>query len=416
MRKIKPDAIVRAYNSGQRDFSSCDMKGLNLSNITLIGASLRQSDLRGVKLQNALLRNADLSQTKIGVSSNARVWRFLFQLFALIVIIAICAMAFLMLIGSGSTPPSIPTVFISVAFGLIYYLFKSIGKAGYGSLNAADLTDANLRGATILNADFRNAILMRTNLFGIIYNEDDLLESNNRFSSPAVLKLAATGNGQQKIYHGDNLSGLYLRAANLTGADLSRTYLQDTDLSSANLSAANLSGANLCGTFLSNAILDQADLSGAMIDYLTVSRSNWNIEQLFSLRERGCAITGLSNFPEEIKALLCGSLRHSPRTQEPNLLQEVLQKNSPVKSMASGTPTRATLRKLITATLKTDSDFSAFCCDYFPEVSSRFSNGMDRVSKLTYLLELADQNRILFHLIDSKLVSKEICKEIIEYI
>ncbi len=44
------------------------------------------------------------------------------------------------------------------------------------------------------------------------------------------------------------------------------------------------------------------------------------------------------------------------------------------------------LRELIRETLICDSDFDAFCLDFFPDVYQHFSAGMERVIKETLLL------------------------------
>lgn len=51
---------------------------------------------------------------------------------------------------------------------------------------------------------------------------------------------------------------------------------------------------------------------------------------------------------------------------------------------------RPFVRQLIRALLPTDSDFLAFCGDYFPDIAGRFSSGMDRVAKTSLLLDLAN--------------------------
>ena len=58
-------------------------------------------------------------------------------------------------------------------------------------------------------------------------------------------------------------------------------------------------------------------------------------------------------------------------------------------------PTRRSLRLLIENILIIESDFDAFVLDNFPEIKRRFSSGMDRVSKINQLLELAGRTRIL---------------------
>ena len=59
------------------------------------------------------------------------------------------------------------------------------------------------------------------------------------------------------------------------------------------------------------------------------------------------------------------------------------------------TPARYVLRRILRAVLATDSDFTAFCVDFYPDVAARFSNGMDRVQKASLLIELADASQLL---------------------
>jgi hypothetical protein len=46
------------------------------------------------------------------------------------------------------------------------------------------------------------------------------------------------------------------------------------------------------------------------------------------------------------------------------------------------------VRHRLAEVLRTDADLDAFCLDFFHAVSLRFSNGMDRLSKVNLLLEL----------------------------
>lgn len=62
------------------------------------------------------------------------------------------------------------------------------------------------------------------------------------------------------------------------------------------------------------------------------------------------------------------------------------------------TPAPTVLRQLLDAVLITDSDFEAFCLDFFPSVSKRFASGNDRVQKTTLLLRLVEHRQILLHL------------------
>ena len=56
---------------------------------------------------------------------------------------------------------------------------------------------------------------------------------------------------------------------------------------------------------------------------------------------------------------------------------------------------RSDLRMLVNYILISDSDLLAFCLDYFPDVYSRFTSGMDRILKVTVLLEQARSEHIL---------------------
>jgi len=91
--------------------------------------------------------------------------------------------------------------------------------------------------------------------------------------------LADTATGDRADLSGANLSGATLSGANLSGATLSGATLSGANLSWANLSGANLSGANLSGANLSWATLSRADLSGATLSRAdlsgaTLSRAN----------------------------------------------------------------------------------------------------------------------------------------------
>lgn len=57
--------------------------------------------------------------------------------------------------------------------------------------------------------------------------------------------------------------------------------------------------------------------------------------------------------------------------------------------------TRFELRRLLRAVLPTDSDFTAFCVDFFPDVAERFAGTMDRLSRASLLLEVADAQALV---------------------
>jgi len=58
-------------------------------------------------------------------------------------------------------------------------------------------------------------------------------------------------------------------------------------------------------------------------------------------------------------------------------------------------PTTFSLRKLLGAILRTSTDLDAFCLDHFPEVSSRFTSGMERPAREDLLLKSVEPDEIL---------------------
>lgn len=57
--------------------------------------------------------------------------------------------------------------------------------------------------------------------------------------------------------------------------------------------------------------------------------------------------------------------------------------------------TRRALRQLLDDFLSSAADFEAFCVDFFPLVHRRFVSGMDRISRTSILLEVADVGNVL---------------------
>lgn len=55
-----------------------------------------------------------------------------------------------------------------------------------------------------------------------------------------------------------------------------------------------------------------------------------------------------------------------------------------------------TIRRLLNAVLRTDSDLTAFCVDHFPDVEQRFTLGMDRIQKVTILLQCVEDPQRIF--------------------
>lgn len=53
------------------------------------------------------------------------------------------------------------------------------------------------------------------------------------------------------------------------------------------------------------------------------------------------------------------------------------------------------LRRLLGGVMRTDAELDAFCLDYHPEVARRFTEGMDRTTKVNLLLMLVSPVELL---------------------
>ncbi|MCA0458838.1 MAG: pentapeptide repeat-containing protein [Chloroflexi bacterium] len=119
-------------------------------------------------------------------------------------------------------------------------LLKAKGWFRDGSLHAAQLEKANLRGAALARAEMQRANLRGANLTKAYLGETQL--------KAAILAEA--------VLHEANMRSVVLTEADLSGADLSRAYLALAHLTGTNFQNATLHGTNFW----------QADLSGANLE------------------------------------------------------------------------------------------------------------------------------------------------------
>ena len=121
----------------------------------------------------------------------------------------------------------------------------------------ANLDFADLRNATLFNADLRNASLGFANLNNANLSNANLFNANLGFAD------LFNANLYKADLNNANLNNANLRKANLYKADLSNANLSNANLYKANLRKATLYNADLSNANLSNANLYKADLSNA---------------------------------------------------------------------------------------------------------------------------------------------------------
>ena len=222
--------VRQLRDSGYRWCRKCD-----LSDIQLQGGNLRRAQLQGANLSHAGLQGADLSYAGLQ--------------------------------------------------GAVLYE----AQLTHANLNAASLSNADLRGAQLQGVDLSYAQLQRANLASAVLRGAKLIGAQltrARLGSAQLKKADLSGAQLQNAdlvgtqLQKGNLSGAHLQNANMVGtrlqkADLSGAQLQGANMGFADLEHADLSGthlqnANLFGAQLQNAILIGAELQNADLSFASV--------------------------------------------------------------------------------------------------------------------------------------------------
>lgn len=196
----------------------------------LDSADLAGLDLSGIDLQNASLTGADISGTALGGATLTDIRTG----------------------GLSGTPASLPpSMFITSG----YLVGPGVG------LEEAVLSDLNLAGADLAEANLGNATLTDTDLAGANL-------------AGATIEAAT-------------LSGADLSGANVTGVDAKWAVLSGADLSGADFSGADLEFARITSANLNNADLAAANLTDIMAGIVTGTPAglpaHWEIVQGYLL-------------------------------------------------------------------------------------------------------------------------------------
>ncbi|BCL35769.1 pentapeptide repeat-containing protein [Nostoc sp. MS1] len=160
----------------------------------------------------------------------------------------------------------------------------TFAATGGTSFFGADLTDADLTGATLKNTDFRIANLTRTRFYES--KKLDLARVGDAILAKRdILNLLVSLNGRNKSYFGANLKG-----ANLIGADLKEANFKDTDITEATFAGACLEWLNLTLAQAVGTDFTRAQMTGACVEA-------WNIESTTKLDHVDCRFIYLLENP-----------------------------------------------------------------------------------------------------------------------
>ena len=164
------------------------------------------------------------------------------------------------------------------------------------NLRGADLREANLEGTGLVNADLagadlREAKLSKADLRQANLNGADLSDTRLREAQLSGAQLSATRLSLADLRGADlvsaNLNGADLVSANLEGANLSGVNLKAAQLNGACLAWADLREANLASAVLTGADVREAKLEGADLESADLRYTNFSGADLIKANLRG---------------------------------------------------------------------------------------------------------------------------------
>ena len=201
------------------DLTGADLRFENLTNSNLSGANLTSAKLNGSNLTNSNLSGANLTSAKLN--------------------------------GLDLTGANLDGANLK-------YANLTGADLSDANLTGADLTYVNLTGADLTGADLTNATLSKVKSGGITGNSDTKLPTNWQLTNGYLI-------GQLADLTNADLSGATLTNATLTGATLTDAILTNADLTSALVNDATLDGTLLTGATLKSTYFVNANLDGAIL-------------------------------------------------------------------------------------------------------------------------------------------------------
>lgn len=233
------------------NLSGANMEGTNLTEVNFAGANLSGADLTSAQLSGAELGGANLSGATL---------------------------VYTVLNGLDMSQSSMPNANLSnTAWYFVTLSHSNLSGANLQgtSMSRSAMEGVNLSGADLSGGDFGDSNLSGADLskakIGGIYVESLDRELYGTFTGANMSKANLSGaTADMAVFENAHLpeadfTGASLRGATFEGSDLSNAKMVNADLTGAILVDANLSGADFTGANLSSADLRGANLNGAIL-------------------------------------------------------------------------------------------------------------------------------------------------------
>lgn len=266
------DADLRKASLRDAILRDASLINANLEKADLYGSKLRRANLKEANFKGANLRNAKLKRVKNIQPDNFKECLY-------------------------NQETKLPSDFPEEIKKQMYLIAPKVDLSNLdlrgSSLYEADLSGANLNRTDLRKADLSNAILKEANL-----QKSDLRGANLTGADLKSAKFAGSiydKNTQFPEKFDPEDYEMYRIGENtiLEGADLSKMKLNGCNLENSNLQNAKLIKAELKGTHLNNADLENAKLNNADLRGTDLSKVN-----LEGANFTGCLYSKKTNFPE----------------------------------------------------------------------------------------------------------------------
>lgn len=244
MEKLNTKEFLKEYNAGRKDFSNCDLRGLNLNPCDLSGIIFNGANLSNSFLNCCIFKNAQFACADLSSSS---------------------------LIGTNFQNAEMNS--INLADSDLQEANLDEANLEYAMLNRANLNKASLNQTRLNNALLKGVYFERSLNNALLFEAITNTYIMEKLSREEFLKDFYDG---RRDFSNCDLRGLKLGFAALEYVNFSNSDLSEVDFNYASLIGVNFKNSNLTKTNLYRANLEGANLEGTILVNTDLTEANLN--------------------------------------------------------------------------------------------------------------------------------------------